>query len=162
MPRCAMPRSMAASVCARCWSMPPAAPSGCRWSGSTGRHALWNSSMPIPWCTTTCRRWTTTTCAGANRPATRPMMKRLRSWSVMPCRASLSRCWPQTRPWSLIPPPASPLSANWPWPAAHVAWPAARPSTLPQRASACRWNSCRPCTATRPAPCSRRVSASVP
>ena len=42
-------------------------------------------SMPIPWCTTICRRWTTAICGAAARPATSNSTKRPRCSPGMGC-----------------------------------------------------------------------------
>ena len=52
---------------------------------------------------TTCPSWTTTTCAGAGRPCTRPSTRRPRSWPATPCRPSPSRSWPIRRPTRIRP-----------------------------------------------------------
>ena len=53
-------------------------------------------STPIRSCTTTCRRWTMTTCAAAGRRATRCSAKRWRSLSATRCWPARSKCWRPT------------------------------------------------------------------
>ena len=47
---------------------------------------------------TTCPPWTTTTCAEAVPPCTRPMTRPPPSWWATPSRPWPSRCWPIRRP----------------------------------------------------------------
>ena len=88
----------AASGCGRSWSWRAPGCSTCpsAMPCASRRPSSW--CTPIRWSMTTCRRWTTTTCAAAGRPCTRRMTRRRPSWPATPCRRSPSRCWPTPRP----------------------------------------------------------------
>ncbi len=101
--RCAMPCSAAASGCGRCSSMRPARRSARRSKRSTHRQRPSKSSMRIRSCTTICRRWTTTTCAAAVRPAMSCSAMRWRSSPATRCRRSRSTC-SRTMPRSRVDP----------------------------------------------------------
>ena len=85
---CATACSAAASACDRRSCTRRRAHSAFPNPASMAPPARWNSFTPTRSCTTICRRWTTTTCAAAGRPATRRSMKRPRSWSATRCRCS--------------------------------------------------------------------------
>src|SRR5574337_29949 len=51
---------------------------------------------------TTCRAWTTTSCAGANPRCTWSSTRPRLCWWATPSRPSPSRCWPR-RPWEFLP-----------------------------------------------------------
>ena len=78
--------SAAANGCVHSWCLPrpnwakqTKMPSSRRW-----RPSKWYTS--IRWFTTICRRWTTTVCAAANRPAMCNTMKQPPFWSAMRCK----------------------------------------------------------------------------
>ncbi len=104
------------AACVRCWlTRPPSPLPGRCPRESPGWARPWRCSTPTRSSTTTCPLWTTTICAAASPPATRPSARPSPSWPATRCKPAPSRCSPAS---THRPRPPSRSSASSPTPSA--------------------------------------------